>query len=187
MRGAQVAQQQEERRRMRRERIRAMVDNLDLEGMRNFLRILVERQPALFLEIWEQQPQAAGPALPEQPHWCNCSRCQEMPQLLEEVCCRGGMDSCLSMEPVEMDALVLDPGVLDLARLTLNDMFGMRENNEPNHTMRHVAYRQFTVWQYGRLGRGNRHVIPSCVVTRIRATYPSPNGQYRGYVPGRLV
>lgn len=187
MRSAEIVQQQEERRRIRRERLRTLVDNLDPGAMRNLLRNLAERQPALVLEVWEQQPQAAGPVPQDQPHWCNCGKCKEMHGMLEEVCCRGGLDNCLSLEP-EMDALVLDPGVLDIARLTMGDMFGVQgNNNEPNKMMRHVAYRQFTLWQYGRLGRGNRNVIPSCVVSRIRAVYPSPNGQYTGYIPGRLA
>ncbi|KAJ8048484.1 hypothetical protein HOLleu_00822 [Holothuria leucospilota] len=77
-----------------------MIDNLDLEAMRGLLRNLAERQPALILDIWEQQPQAEGPARQEQPHWCMCGKCMDMPTVEEELCCRGGQDNCLSLEPV---------------------------------------------------------------------------------------
>ncbi len=32
-----------------------------------------------------------------------------------------------------------------------------------------------------RLGRKERRVLPSCVVIAIRAKYPSPTGEYRGF------
>ena len=77
-----------------------MIENLDQEAMRRLLRDLAERQPALLLDVWEQQPQAEGPARQEQPHWCTCGKCTEMPTVEEELCCRGGQDDCLSLEPV---------------------------------------------------------------------------------------
>eukprot|EP00795_Rhopilema_esculentum_P015960 gene15960-7292_t len=48
-------------------------------------------------------------------------------------------------------------------------------------SFRKAAYRQFTLWKYGRLGRDNRRILPSCVVKIIREAYPSPDGQYMGF------
>ena len=47
-----------------------------------------------------------------------------------------------------------------------------------------AAYIQFCWFVLARLGRGVRRVIPSCVVTKIRAEYPSHGGQYVGFYDG---
>ena len=49
--------------------------------------------------------------------------------------------------------------------------------------MRFTAYRNFSAWIhfYETLGRGNRFVIPSCVVREIRENYPDFNGQCTGF------
>ena len=41
--------------------------------------------------------------------------------------------------------------------------------------LRFTAYRQFSAWShhYESLGKGNRVVIPSCVVGRIRGEFPA--------------
>ena len=48
-------------------------------------------------------------------------------------------------------------------------------------TLRLAAYRQFTLWAHGKLGRRVRRIIPSCVVHRIRSTYPEHSGIYHGF------
>ena len=85
-----------------------------------------------------------------------------------------------------MDLLVLDPMVLDLAQVFRVDLLGRRERQDPNRVLRHTAYRQFVLWQHGRLVRGDRRVLPSCAVRKIREAFPDPNNHYTGYVPRRL-
>ncbi len=85
-----------------------------------------------------------------------------------------------------MDILILEPMVLRLQRQYRNDVFGLEETADENKSNRHAAYRQFILWQHGYLGMGDRRVIPSCCVWRIRDQYPDPFGQYTGFKGGRL-
>ncbi|XP_078701711.1 uncharacterized protein LOC144927847 [Branchiostoma floridae x Branchiostoma belcheri] len=120
--------------------------------------------------------------------WCTCHHCREMPTDQERICCGGGPDSCVSTLP-DMDLYILDPGTLWFARNYRNDMLALQDAQEPgadNREFRHAAYRHYVLWQYGRLGEGNRVVIPSCCVWRIRDTYPDPHNHYTGYIANRL-
>ena len=51
-------------------------------------------------------------------------------------------------------------------------------------SLRYAAYRQFTWWAHGHLGKNIRRVIPPCAVKKIRATFPAPDGIYTGYIAG---
>ena len=54
-------------------------------------------------------------------------------------------------------------------------------DNYSTSAFRKVAYRQFILDKYGRLGKGNRKVALSCVVLTVRTVYPSPTGVYMGF------
>jgi hypothetical protein len=54
-----------------------------------------------------------------------------------------------------------------------------------NRGHRHTSYRQFVMWEHGHLGKNNRVVIPCCVVQLIRNKWPSPDGNYTGFLPPR--
>jgi len=55
------------------------------------------------------------------------------------------------------------------------------EPDYSTNTFRKAAYKQYYLWKYGKLGKGNRRVLPSCVVHAIRRHYPSPDGLHMGY------
>ena len=75
---------------------------------------------------------------------------------------------------------MLDKDQLVLAIRNKADLF-VDDAPEDVRLLRKAAYRNFILWKYFYLGRGNRRVIPSCCVWTIRDTYPSPDGTYLGY------
>ena len=46
-----------------------------------------------------------------------------------------------------------------------------------------MAYNQYSAWirHYEVLGRGNRVVIPACVISRIFGEFPSPTDDYTDF------
>ena len=50
-----------------------------------------------------------------------------------------------------------------------------------SRSLRYAAYRQFCWFAHAWLGSGVRRVIPSRVVNKTRAEYPSDDGQYVGF------
>ena len=44
-----------------------------------------------------------------------------------------------------------------------------------------AAYRQFTWWEHGVLGKNRRRIVPACVVTAIRKTFSEESGNYVGF------
>jgi hypothetical protein len=87
-----------------------------------------------------------------------------------------------------MELYILDEMVLHLQQVYRNDIFALHvvEVEDINKAFRHAAYRQYVLWQFGRLTEGDRHIIPSCCVWRVRHTFPSRLEVYTGYMPGRL-
>ncbi|CAB4040760.1 Hypothetical predicted protein, partial [Paramuricea clavata] len=54
------------------------------------------------------------------------------------------------------------------------------EPDYSTNSYRKAAYRQYILWRYEKLGKGNRKVCPSCVVLAIRLIYPANYGVYMG-------
>ena len=83
--------------------------------------------------------------------------------------------------------LILDEAVLALARLYRRDVLVINDEVDVRKANRHQGYRQFVLWQHGMLGAGQRMVVPSCCVWRIRDKFPDAFGQYTGFKPSRLA
>uniref|UniRef100_A0A673CQC6 P2X purinoreceptor 7 intracellular domain-containing protein n=1 Tax=Sphaeramia orbicularis TaxID=375764 RepID=A0A673CQC6_9TELE len=117
--------------------------------------------------------------------WCTCGNCREMATDAERKCCGQGPDHYISKLP-HFELYCLEDGYLRLHRQYRNDVLVVGEPREPgddNRQFRYAAYLQYIFWQHGALSQGNRHVIPSCCVWRVRDKYPDPQGQYTGFVP----
>ncbi|XP_021373259.1 P2X purinoceptor 7-like [Mizuhopecten yessoensis] len=119
------------------------------------------------------------------PDWCSCGNCRDMPTEVERRCCRHTPELCTTLMP-DFRVIVLHEAVLAVARLYRQDVLAIPNDDDYNRGNRHAAYRQFVLWQHGRLGAGVRAVIPSCCVWAIRDKYPDQYGQYVGFVPSRL-
>uniref|UniRef100_A0A8C5GNW0 P2X purinoreceptor 7 intracellular domain-containing protein n=1 Tax=Gouania willdenowi TaxID=441366 RepID=A0A8C5GNW0_GOUWI len=131
---------------------------------------------------------APGTQVSNQLSWCVCNNCRDMPTDVECKCCGQQPEACISILP-HMAAYILQEGHLRLASRIWNDVRGLDDlpnRGESSKQLRHAAYRQYVMWQYGALGRGNRVVFPSCVVWRIRDCFPDLLGHYTGYIPGRV-
>ena len=116
----------------------------------------------------------------ERPSWCSCRRCKNMDTDEERVCCK--QSQCTSTTN-RFKFICLDKENVETGIRNFTTTFAETAIYN-NRGMRHGAYRQYVMWQYGRLGKGRRIVIPSCCVWAIRKAYPSADDKYRGYVKG---
>ena len=55
-----------------------------------------------------------------------------------------------------------------------------------NRAYRFAAYKLYVWWVYGYLGKGQRKVIPSCVIWAIRDRFPEPDGLYVSFSEGNI-
>lgn len=109
--------------------------------------------------------------------WCKCGKCRPMPSPIENVCC--GRRICVTNYQA-FHLACMNPNVLHIA-IRNNADWRADPVVYNNTSFRKAAYRQYILWVYEHLGRGNRRVAPSCVVLHIRATYPSADGTYMGF------
>ena len=82
--------------------------------------------------------------------------------------------------------LILDEGVLAIARMYRRDILVFDDEADKKKANRHQVYRKYILWSHGRLSAGDRRVIPSCSVWKIRDKYPDPFGQYTRFIPSRI-
>ena len=111
------------------------------------------------------------------PEWCKCAHCQEMETIIENKCC--GFKKCVTTYRL-FGKCCFDKDCLMLSIKAWVDMRADEHNLESNNYGK-AEYQQFTLWKYGRLGKGNRRVLPSCVVWAVRREYHSRDGVYMGY------
>lgn len=112
-----------------------------------------------------------------QPEWCICGVCRPMTTLEENKCCRKRV--CVTSYELFQN-ICIDREVLTVAIRARCDI-RVEEPDYASNSFRKAAYRQYILWRFGKLGRGNRKVCPACVVGVIREAYPALDGQYLGF------
>lgn len=116
-----------------------------------------------------EMSQSGGPA------WCQCGCCRLSDILQEQLCCRSGKGRCITSSPL-FSTLIVSRSVLETALFYVDPLAELQEE-----ALRHGAYAQFIRWRFGdSTPRDAIPVIPSCCIWRIRAEYPSPDGNYSG-------
>lgn len=133
--------------------------------------------------------------------WCKCGCCKVMPTQLELKCCCDESFDLTNMQDDDFKpgvdcvstAAVLLNGVLSEVNLQLQWFSStqyrgatgddLKFTNMDHASYRFHAYRSYINFMHGYLGRGNRRVIPACLVAYIRAHWPDPDDQYVGYKP----
>lgn len=175
-------------RRDRQSQLEECISKMDLTALKETLKLVCMKQPSLLMDVLKSADGNGDPApgnLRAVPNWCSCNNCREMPTGREKMCCGKIPENCHS-RLADFYTIVLDELVLEVAMRCRSDALAEPRDNEYNRTHRHTAYRQYVMWMHGRLGSGNRKVIPSCCVWCIRDKYPEPSGQYVGYFEGIL-
>ncbi|XP_077862827.1 P2X purinoceptor 7-like, partial [Saccoglossus kowalevskii] len=144
---------------------------------------MVDNQPSLVFNLVEERSAQLEGYHPSSstnnPEWCICRNCRQMPTQAERRCCGRLPESCISGLP-DFQLLILNEAVLALASTYRRDILAVDDGDDLNRSNRHAAYRQFIM-----LGAGNRRIIPSCCIWGIRDKYTDEFGQYTGILPSR--
>ncbi|XP_043927723.1 P2X purinoceptor 7-like [Protopterus annectens] len=167
--------------------LKDQIEALTRQELQGLCVTIAERKPALITELLRARSnactqQSTRPSSHSVPEWCVCNNCQVMPTEVESVCCSYELQDCISVLQ-EMQECVLPRSVLQVAHAYRSAVFGLPQEADENKRNRHTAYRQFTLWRYGRLGSRVRRPIPSSCVWHIRDKYPDPQGSYTGFHP----
>lgn len=129
--------------------------------------------------------------------WCLCGGCKAMETEIESLCCLDTneiMDEyfdgnqCIS-DSEGFESVCLSKHSLKAA-ITAKKYYKTKKddpNNEqkpeqkpkpiPNEAFRYAGYRQFVFWVYDNLEQGERKVIPSCAVWKIRERFKKADNE----------
>ncbi|XP_043566173.1 uncharacterized protein LOC122560045 [Chiloscyllium plagiosum] len=169
--------------------IQTLASQLSRSKLEGIFVQLAKKNPGLIIDLLQDAPSGHIPNGPstEIPSWCVCGLCREMPTDIEKVCCGKTEEHCISTS-CAMANLCLNDAVLYLMLMYRNELFGLHSLPAENYNreLRHAAYRQYIMWQHGRLGTNSKRIIPSCCVWGIRTAFPDPGGEYSGFQPSRL-
>lgn len=127
--------------------------------------------------------------------WCKCGYCKKETRQIDSLCCievpaideeKFEGKKCITLAE-EFNLLCGNKTVLKNVLVSLHETRGdplEKEAEIKNQSIRFAACKQFIWWVFQRLGKGNRRVIPSCVVWNIRKKFPEATGQYTRFKEG---
>ena len=114
-----------------------------------------------------------------------CYCCQESTIISDFLLSRKDA-TCVTELPI-FKKTVEEKDVLELQGSGIRTVSRDSEGTIKPEGYRFIAYTTFLQMCTLRFcGKGRRYVVPSCVVSRIRAMFPSPNGKYTDFVPGHI-
>ena len=126
--------------------------------------------------------------------WCTCGSCYVENRDIDCLCCKEvpaisetQFDGNLCVTNAEeFKTLCLKASVLKNVLVALHETKGdALEKEVRNKSYRFAAYKQYVWWIYNGLGKGNRRVLPSCVLWKIRGVFPENDGRYSLYSEGQ--
>ena len=139
---------------------------------------MLQRADSCSQEPDEPEPsQSNSSGQPQTPQWCKCGRCRHMDNPVERVCCK--MRMCVTTTETFQD-VVLNRNVLLVCIIDHGDYMGEDATYTPA-SYRKAGYRQYILYSHGFLGKGNRKIVPSCVLWKVRDHYPASDNVYLGF------
>ncbi|XP_075705881.1 uncharacterized protein LOC142738540 [Rhinoderma darwinii] len=122
-------------------------------------------------------------------NWCLCNNCIAMPTNIESICCKEIPNVEPFMDNItcitEHDYFQQFCGDRERVHISMRAIGEIRlppPDKDLNRLLRKTAYRGFTSWIHGYLGKGNRRPIPSCAVKIIRDVFCDPVDEYCGFL-----
>ena len=116
--------------------------------------------------------------------WCKCGgNCKIEKRNIDCLCCQEvhalnskfdaeNYSGCIT-ESKDFETLYTNKTVLENVLVGLHEAREeYLEENRSNRSFRYAAYRQSIRWVFKRLGKGNRKVVPSCALWKIREHFP---------------
>eukprot|EP00111_Clytia_hemisphaerica_P007238 TCONS_00021017-protein len=114
--------------------------------------------------------------------WCECEGCQIETREIDCLCCNEVAALNEKFDQGDFQCIIDSP---QFPKMCLDETNrDLLEEIPSNRSLRYAAYRKFSWWVFKRLGKNNRRVIPSCVLSKIRSTFPDPEGKYTKYKEG---
>ncbi|XP_063959319.1 uncharacterized protein LOC135154986 [Lytechinus pictus] len=122
--------------------------------------------------------------------WCSCGNCPVMQPDVQCLCCRE-LKRC---REIQTNGCIIDSKefqVICLNKPSLRVFLSLRSKdhripgNMGNESYRFAAYRIWSDYLHGYMGKGVRRPLPACVVTRVRQEFPEETGVYVGFELGK--